>query len=307
MTLALDLQGIRKTYANGTQAIDNIDLSIESGDFCALLGPNGAGKSTLIGMISSLVNRSHGTIKINGFDLDTQTAQAKMQIGVMPQEYNLSHFENPLQILTQQAGFFGIPYRQGRKKALELLERMQLLEHQKKQVRMLSGGMKRRLMVARALVHSPKIIILDEPTAGVDIEIREELWRILDQLHHQGLTVILATHYLEEAEARCISSAVIKQGKIILHDTMPNVLSQLSTQSITLETVLPIKILPKLKGYSLKKINAYQMEANLSRQQSLTALIKELLKHNIEIKTMGNAKTRLEQLFTHLVNGKHHD
>lgn len=303
MTLALALKDVNKTYANGTQAVSNVNLNIESGEFCALLGANGAGKSTLIGMICSLVRKTSGTIVINGHNLDVETEQAKRQLGIMPQEFNLNHFENPLQILIQQGGYFGMTYQQARRRALELLDQVQLTPHLKKQSRMLSGGMKRRLMLARSLMHSPKIIILDEPTAGVDIEIREELWRVLTALHQEGLTIVLATHYLEEAEAHCQSLALIRDGQVLLKESMQKVLEQLPCHTIALETTDAIENLPDIKGFHITQTGSHKIQAALSESQTLSELITILGQHRIFIQTLGVDKTRLEQVFNHFISG----
>jgi len=245
MNKALEISNLNKTYKNGFTALNSVSLSVEKGDFFALLGANGAGKSTLIGIISSLVNKSSGDVSIHGFDLEMQRSEAKAMIGLVPQEFNFNVFEPVEEILLNQAGYYGVPRKEARIRAQQLLEQLELWGKRRSMASELSGGMKRRLMIARALIHRPKLLILDEPTAGVDIEIRRSMWDFLKQLNAAGITIILTTHYLEEAESLCRNIAIINKGDIVENTSMKSLLSRLQTQTFVLDLKTPLYELPK--------------------------------------------------------------
>ena len=266
---ALEINQLSKTYANGIQAVKNIDLRVKSGDFFALLGANGAGKSTTIGLITTLVNKSTGRIKIHGYDLETQTSEAKSCLGLVPQEINLSIFETCEQILLNQAGYYGVPRKLAKFRADELLERLGLEDKKRSIVRHLSGGMKRRLMIARALIHQPKVLILDEPTAGVDIEIRRSMWEFLTDTNAKGTTIILTTHYLEEAEQLCKNIAIIDKGSIIKNTSMKTLLNSLNHQTFIFNTLNTIHELPEIDLFKTQLIDANIFELQVSNTLSL--------------------------------------
>ena len=298
---ALEIKQLSKTYANGIQAVKGIDLTVKTGDFFALLGANGAGKSTTIGLISTLVNKTSGSIKIHGFDLEHQTEQAKSCLGLVPQEINLGIFETCEQILLNQAGYYGVPRKIAKIRAQSLLERLGLSEKKHSIVRHLSGGMKRRLMIARALIHQPKVLILDEPTAGVDIEIRRSMWEFLTQTNAEGTTIILTTHYLEEAEQLCKHIAIIDKGNIIKNTSMKSLLSSLKHQTFVFNTTNTIKQLPEMAGFKTTLIDANTFELQVSNQISLNEVFAILSQHDIEIQSMRNKTNRLEELFLDLI------
>lgn len=298
---ALEIRQLSKTYDNGVQAVKNIDLTVESGDFFALLGANGAGKSTTIGLITTLLNKTSGSIRINGYDLDTQTADAKSCLGLVPQEINLNIFETCEQILLSQAGYYGISRKQALPRANELLEQLGLWEKRRSIVRHLSGGMKRRLMIARALIHKPSVLILDEPTAGVDIEIRRTMWEFLTRTNAEGTTIILTTHYLEEAEQLCKNIAIIDKGKIITNTSMNSLLQTLKHQTFIFNTDISITELPDLSPFTTKLIDDHSFELRVDNNLSLTEVFAVLTKKGLRIYSMRNKTNRLEELFLDLI------
>lgn len=304
MTAALSVENLTKIYANGTMAVDGIQLEVAKGDFFALLGPNGAGKSTTIGIICSLIIKTAGKVRIFGHDTDSHLAEAKSLIGVVPQEINFSLFENITQILLYQAGYYGIPQKIAKQRAELYLKEMGLWDMRKLQAIRLSGGMKRRLMIARALMNEPKLLILDEPTAGVDIELRHSLWKFLSHLNQQGTTIILTTHYLEEAEQLCKHVAIINHGKIIEHANMKELINRLTVQTMVLDVEKPLTEIPPLPGYDYQYIDEMTLEVALHRGQTLNDLFQALSDKNIRVASMRNKTNRLEELFISLVKGK---
>lgn len=299
---ALEIKQLSKTYANGIEALKGIDLTVKAGDFFALLGANGAGKSTTIGLITTLLTKTYGTILIHGFDLDHEPKQAKSCLGLVPQEFNLNIFEPCEQILLNQAGYYGITRKQAQPHAESLLHQLGLWEKRNTIVRHLSGGMKRRLMIARALIHQPKVLILDEPTAGVDIEIRRSMWEFLKRTNAQGTTIILTTHYLEEAEQLCKNIAIIHQGHLIENTSMKALLQTLNHQTYILNTIEPIHFLPELSPFSAIKIDANTLEIRLENQWALNEVFSKLTEHGIRIQSMRNKTNRLEELFLDLIH-----
>ena len=298
---ALSIQALAKTYGNGVQALKGIDLDVQEGDFFALLGPNGAGKTTAIGIISSLVTKTAGRVSVFGHDIDRELWLAKSCIGLVPQEINFNMFEKVFTIVVNQAGFYGIPRREARAQAEKYLRQLQLWDKRDAIARSLSGGMKRRLMIARALVHEPRLLILDEPTAGVDIEIRRSMWEFLRQINAGGTTIILTTHYLEEAENLCRDVAIIDHGRIIEHDRMSNVIRKLSQETFVLNFRDPVRSLPELPGYATRRVDDHTLEADVSKEQSLNDLFARLSAAGIEVVSMRNKVNRLEELFMRLV------
>jgi ABC-2 type transport system ATP-binding protein len=296
MTYALSVEHLSKTYANGTHALKGISFSVKEGDFFALLGPNGAGKSTTIGIVTSLVNKSAGAVRIFDYDLDKDLAKAKSCVGLVPQEFNFSIFTRIINTVVNQAGYYGIPRKLAFERAEKYLTQLGLWEKRNQPAIELSGGMKRRLMIARALVHEPKLLILDEPTAGVDIELRRGLWDFLREINKAGTTVILTTHYLEEAELLCRNVAIINEGKIIEHDSMKAVLQKLHQETFILYLDEPLFIAPEF----VRKIDDYTLEIDLKSGELLTNSIEKLSSHNIKIKTLRNKTNRLEELFVNL-------
>ncbi|KTD32504.1 ABC transporter ATP binding protein [Legionella moravica] len=303
--LALDIKQLSKTYTNGVQAVKGIDLSVNTGDFFALLGANGAGKSTTIGMITTLVNKTSGTIKIHGYDLDTDPEQAKSCLGLVPQEVNLNIFENPIQILLSQAGYYGITRQEALPRAESLLEQLGLWDKRKSIVRQLSGGMKRRLMIARALIHQPKVLILDEPTAGVDIEIRRSMWEFLTRTNKEGTTIILTTHYLEEAEQLCKNIAIIDKGVIIKNSSMKALLQTLRHQTFIFNTETPISALPDIPSFKTTVIDANTFELRVDNNINLNEVFNVLTQHGITVHSLRNKTNRLEELFMDLIKNGH--
>lgn len=306
MTAALDIHDLRKTYANGFIALKGINLRVAQGDFFALLGANGAGKSTTISILSSLTNKTAGTVSIFGYDLDTQREQAKAQIGLVPQEFNFNMFEPVVEIVVNQGGYYGIPRHQAFVRAEILLKQLGLWEKAREQARNLSGGMKRRLMIARALIHQPRLLILDEPTAGVDIEIRRSMWEFLRQLNTAGTTIILTTHYLEEAENLCRNIAIIDKGEIIEHTSMKQLLNRLDTESYVFDLASPLEALPhpvsNLCHYSLHDPTTLEVAFH-KEHYSLNQVFALLNEQGIQVRSMRNKTNRLEQLFMDLVEG----
>ena len=298
---ALSIRNLKKTYANGVEALKGIDLDVEQGDFFALLGPNGAGKTTTIGITTSLVNKTSGAISVFGHDLDRETAVAKSCIGIVPQEINFNQFETVETILLNQAGFYGIPRGLARERAEKYLKQLQLWEKRKSIARSLSGGMKRRLMIARALVHEPRLLILDEPTAGVDIEIRRTMWEFLRETNERGVTIILTTHYLEEAETLCRNVAIIDKGRIIENDRISNVLRKLQSETFVLNFREPVREAPHLPGFAVTLVDDRTLEVEVSKDRSLNDIFIRLAAQGIDVLSMRNKVNRLEELFMRLV------
>ena len=298
---ALSVRGLTKVYRNGVKALRGVDLDVEQGDFFALLGPNGAGKTTLIGIITSLVNKSAGTASVFGYDLDTQLERAKSCIGVVPQELNFNQFETPLTIVVNQAGFYGIPRAVARVRAEKYLRQLQLWDKRNGMARGLSGGMKRRLMIARALMHEPRLLVLDEPTAGVDIEIRRSMWEFLNDINAHGTTIILTTHYLEEAESLCRNIAIIDNGRIVERDRMSNLLRGLRTETFVLNLRNPVPVVPEIAGFVLTRVDDHTLEAEVSKEQSLNGLFAQLAVSGLDVLSMRNKVNRLEEVFMRLV------
>lgn len=297
---ALDIQDLKKTYKGGVQALKGINLSVEQGDFFALLGPNGAGKSTTIGIISSLVNKSSGSVHVSGHSIDTELVDAKTCIGLVPQEFNFSQFETPFQIVVNQAGYYGVPRKIAKVRAQKYLTQLDLWDKRDARARELSGGMKRRLMIARALMHEPKILILDEPTAGVDIEIRRSMWTFLTELNEQGITIILTTHYLEEAEMLCRNIAIIDKGIIVENTSMKNLISKLNIETFVLDTS-PLNDTLRLEGFDFRKRDDHTIEVDVHKDTSLNNVFTQLSQQDIQVLSMRNKSNRLEELFVKLV------
>ncbi|WP_025384925.1 ATP-binding cassette domain-containing protein [Legionella oakridgensis] len=302
MPYALDIRQLRKVYANGIEALKGIDLTVKTGDFFALLGANGAGKSTTIGLITTLLNKTSGSILINGYDLDKESELAKSCLGLVPQEINLNIFETCEQILLNQAGYYGIPRKHAQSNAKLLLQQLGLWERRHSIVRHLSGGMKRRLMIARALIHKPKVLILDEPTAGVDIEIRRSMWDFLSRTNQQGTTIILTTHYLEEAEQLCKNIAIIDKGLIIENTSMHVLLKSLRHQTFVFNTREPLDFLPAMEPFEAIKLDANTFEIRVDKQWTLNDVFSMLSHHGIRIESMRNKTNRLEELFLDIIN-----
>ncbi|TDF35789.1 ABC transporter ATP-binding protein [Alteromonadaceae bacterium M269] len=297
---ALDIQDLKKTYKGGTQALKGINLSVEEGDFFALLGPNGAGKSTTIGVISSLVNKTSGSVHVSGHCIDKELVEAKTCIGLVPQEFNFSQFETPFQIVVNQAGYYGVPRNIAKVRAEKYLSQLDLWDKRNSRARELSGGMKRRLMIARALMHEPKILILDEPTAGVDIEIRRSMWSFLTELNEQGITIILTTHYLEEAEMLCRNIAIIDKGTIVENTSMKNLISKLNVETFVLD-IEPTTKSVTLEGFVSRQIDDHTIEIDLPKSSSLNNVFSQLSEQDIQVLSMRNKSNRLEELFVRLV------
>lgn len=304
MTYALELTELTKTYHNGVKALKGINLTVEAGDFYALLGPNGAGKSTTIGIISSLVNKSSGKVKVFGYDTDTDMVNAKRQLGLVPQEFNFNPFETVLQIVLNQAGYYGVPRKLALERAEIYLTQLDLWEKREDRARFLSGGMKRRLMIARALMHQPKLLILDEPTAGVDIELRRSMWTFLKQLNAEGTTIILTTHYLEEAEMLCRNIGIIQRGELVENTSMKGLLSKLESETFILD-LAPKSPLPELQNYQYRLVDTSTLEVDVKREQGLNSVFAQLNAQGIQVLSMRNKANRLEELFVHLVNEEH--
>jgi ABC-2 type transport system ATP-binding protein len=304
LSLALDIKGLHKVYKSGTVALSGIDLQVKQGDFFALLGPNGAGKSTTIGIISSLVNKSQGSIKVFDYDIDTQLEAAKSQLGLVPQEFNFNQFETVLQIVVNQAGYYGVPKKLALERAEKYLGQLGLWEKRTSRARELSGGMKRRLMIARALMHEPKLLILDEPTAGVDIELRRSMWEFLRKINQQGVTIILTTHYLEEAESLCRNIAIIDKGLIIENTTMKTLLAKLTRETFVLDLATEPAAL-KLEGVNWRTLDGNSIEVDVEKAQGLNTIFAQLSAQDIKVLSMRNKANRLEELFVSLVeNGR---
>ena len=301
---ALEINGLKKIYDNNVEALKGIDLKIAKGDFFALLGPNGAGKSSRSGIISSITNKTEGNIKIFGIDVDQDFPKAKSFLGVVAQEINFSQFENVEDIVITQAGYYGIPKDIAKERCKNLLEKLSLWDKRNDQARNLSGGQKRRLMIAKALVHEPKLLLLDEPTAGVDIELRREMWNFLSDINKNGTTIILTTHYLEEAEQHCNNIAIIDEGTIVENTSMKELLSRLSIQSFVLDLQDEISELPNFSIYDLKLQDPKTLIATLTKDDDLNNLFNQLTDHGIKVKSMRNEQNRLEELFIRLIKDK---
>lgn len=299
-TAALSIADLKKVYADGFTALKGIDLEVKEGDFFALLGPNGAGKSTTIGIICSLVRKTEGSVKIFGIDVDKDFAAAKRLIGVVPQEFNFSIFEKVGDIIEVQAGFYGLSLREGALNTEKYLKRLGLWDKRNAQARYLSGGMKRRLMIARALVHEPQLLILDEPTAGVDIEIRRSMWAFLEEMNRAGTTIILTTHYLEEAESLCRNIAIIDHGEIVENTSMRALLGQLTTETFVVDLAEPVGAAPEVPGFAFRKVDAQRLELDLTRGQHLNAAFAALDGAGLRVMSLRNKSNRLEQLFVSL-------
>lgn len=305
MTQALQISSLTKVYENGFQALKGIDLSVDQGDFFALLGPNGAGKSTTLGIVSSLVNKTSGKVRVCGHDLDTQRESVKRSLGVVPQEFNFNSFENIDDIVIQQAGYYGIPYKQAKQRAEKYLKQLDLWDKRETQARMLSGGMKRRLMIARALMHEPEMLILDEPTAGVDIEIRRAMWGFLQELNQQGTTIILTTHYLEEAEALCRNLAIIGAGEIIAHGATKALLKEKNKSTFVVDLPQNINALPStLLESGMRIVDGQTLEFDLEKGQSLNGVFTKFSQASIDVISIRPKTNRLEALFVDLTAKK---
>lgn len=298
---ALVLEGLKKTYKGGVEAVKGISLTVEQGDFFALLGPNGAGKSTTIGIISSLVQKTAGSVKVFDFDIDKQLEEAKLCIGLVPQEFNFNQFETVLQIVVNQAGYYGVPKAVALERAQKYLTQLDLWEKRNSQSRTLSGGMKRRLMIARALMHEPKLLILDEPTAGVDIELRRSMWEFLKQINQQGVTIILTTHYLEEAEMLCRNIGIIDKGVLVECTSMKALLSKLNLETFILDLRHDISVAPILDGMVCRLTDPHTLEVDVAKEHNLNDVFTQLTAANVEVLSMRNKSNRLEELFVELV------
>ncbi|MFZ7265801.1 ABC transporter ATP-binding protein [Avibacterium avium] len=301
--LALEIKGLTKEYKNGVKALHGIDLSVEAGDFYALLGHNGAGKSTTIGIICSLVNKTSGDVKVFGADLDSDPSQLKQNIGLVPQEFNFNQFERVIDILTNQAGYYGIPRKEALVRAEVWLKKLDLWDKRHQQSRQLSGGMKRRLMIARALMHHPKLLILDEPTAGVDIELRRTMWEFLRELNQQGTTIILTTHYLEEAEMLCRHIGIIQHGRLVVNMSMKALLAKLETETFIFD-LAPQAVKPEIMGYNVTWLDNNTLEVEVKREQGLNQLFSQLTQQGVQVLSMRNKANRLEELFVSMALNK---
>jgi len=295
MTIALELKQLKKTYPGGVQALRGIDLQVEAGDFYALLGPNGAGKSTTIGIISSLVNKTSGQVNVFGYDLEKDIVNAKRQLGLVPQEFNFNPFETVQQIVVNQAGYYGVERKEAVARSEKYLKQLDLWEKRNERARMLSGGMKRRLMIARALMHEPKLLILDEPTAGVDIELRRSMWGFLKDLNDRGTTIILTTHYLEEAEMLCRNIGIIQHGALVENTSMKALLSKLKSETFILD-LAPKSPVPKLEGYQYQLVDTSTLEVEVLREQGINSVFAQLSAQGVQVLSMRNKANRLEEL-----------
>lgn len=304
MPVALTISNLRKTYRNGFAALKGIDLVVQQGDFFALLGKNGAGKSTAIGIISSLINKNDGTVRIFDADIDQNFAAAKSYLGVVPQETNFSIFETPRQIVCNQAGYYGIGRKLARARAEQCLSQLGLWEKRDEMAQTLSGGMKRRLMIARALMHQPKLLILDEPTAGVDIEIRRSMWDYFIEINRRGITIILTTHYLEEAESMCRNIAIIDRGRLIENTSTRKLLTKLKKETYVLDLAQPLAQPPQPlpAGWTLK--NPTELEVEVPKNSGVNGIFAQLDRHHIQVQSMRNKTNRLERLFLDMIDDR---
>ena len=295
MTIALELKQLKKTYPGGVQALRGIDLQVEAGDFYALLGPNGAGKSTTIGIISSLVNKTSGQVNVFGYDLEKDVVNAKRQLGLVPQEFNFNPFETVQQIVVNQAGYYGVERKEALSRSEKYLKQLDLWEKRNER------AMKRRLMIARALMHEPKLLILDEPTAGVDIELRRSMWGFLKDLNDRGTTIILTTHYLEEAEMLCRNIGIIQHGELVENTSMKALLSKLKSETFILD-LAPKSPVPKLEGYQYQLVDTSTLEVEVLREQGINSVFAQLSAQGVQVLSMRNKANRLEELFVTLVH-----
>lgn len=302
MTTALSIKDLRKVYNNGFEALKGISFDVQEGDFFALLGPNGAGKSTTLGIVSSLVNKSSGQVEVFGYNLDTDASKAKCELGVVPQEFNFNMFEKVEDIVITQAGYYGIPATEAKKRSEFYLRKLGLWDKRNEPSRSLSGGMKRRLMIARALMHEPRLLILDEPTAGVDIELRRSMWEFLREINAKGTTIILTTHYLEEAESLCRNIGIIDRGNIITNTSMRELLQQLNTETFILDISPAQTECPQLEGYQVTLQGDHTLLVDVEKSQGLNQVFSQLSEQGIEVTSMRNKSNRLEELFVSLVD-----
>ena len=301
MTPALSIRDLKKTYKGGLVALKGVSFDVAQGDFFALLGPNGAGKTTLIGIVASLVNRSEGSVTIFGHDIVQEPAAAKACLGLVPQEFNFNMFEPVVEVVANAAGYYGIPRAEAFRRAEKYLRHLDLWDKRRVMARNISGGMKRRLMIARALVHEPRLLILDEPTAGVDIEIRRSMWKFLREINRAGTTIILTTHYLEEAESLCRNIAIIDEGQLISNTTTKQLLNTLHKETFILDIEKPLRAAPVLPQHTLQLVDEYTLEAEIYRNESINTLFSELTEQGIRVLSMRNKTNRLEELFMRLV------
>ncbi len=299
---ALTVRNLRKVYRNGFEALKGVDLTVEEGDFFALLGPNGAGKSTLIGIVTSLVNKTAGSVEVFGHDLDTEQEAVKSCLGMVPQEFNFNLFLPVVEVLLNQAGYYGIPRREAKVRAQRYLRKLDLWDRRDAEMRTLSGGLKRRLMIARALVHHPRLLILDEPTAGVDIEIRRTMWEFLGKLNAEGTSIILTTHYLEEAESLCRNIAIINRGRIAERTDMAGLLRRLKTETIVLNLKGRMADVPELGGFVFEQVDDGTLEVEVTKDRTINGLFEALSRNGIEVISLRNKQNRLERLFLDLVD-----
>ncbi len=297
---ALEIDNLTKIYSGGFKALKGVSLKVEKGDFYALLGPNGAGKSTTIGIISSLVNKTSGEVKIFGYNMDSDLERAKQHLGLVPQEFNFNPFETVEQIVLQQAGYYGVSKELAKQRAKKYLSQLDLWEKRAERARNLSGGMKRRLMIARALMHEPKLLILDEPTAGVDIELRRSMWQFLKKINAEGITIILTTHYLEEAEMLCRNIGIIRRGELIENTSMKDLLNKLHVETFILDLDKGDKT-PELEGVNSVKLNNGSLEIEIEKTQGLNSVFSQLTEQGIQVLSMRNKANRLEELFVGIV------
>ncbi|WP_240207110.1 ABC transporter ATP-binding protein [Vibrio sp. CyArs1] len=301
--IALEIEQLRKTYAGGFEALKGVSLQVEQGDFYALLGPNGAGKSTTIGIITSLVNKTSGKVSVFGHDIDNELELAKQQLGLVPQEFNFNQFETVEQIVLQQAGYYGVAKDVAKQRAQKYLSQLDLWEKRSERARNLSGGMKRRLMIARALMHEPKLLILDEPTAGVDIELRRSMWDFLKEINRQGITIILTTHYLEEAELLCRNIGIIQRGELIENTSMKALLNKLDVETFILDIDASVDI-PELQGVKSQNVVNGSLEIEIEKTQGVNHIFTQLSEAGIKVLSMRNKANRLEELFVSIVRNQ---
>ncbi|MAM70820.1 MAG: ABC transporter [Gammaproteobacteria bacterium] len=301
MTTAISIKDLHKTYSNGFIALNGISLEVAEGDFFALLGANGAGKSTTIGIIATLVKKTSGIVEVFGSNVDNNSYETKLDLGIVPQEVNFNHFEKVFDICVTQGGYYGLPRKLAEERSEKYLKQLGLWDKREQQGRQLSGGMKRRLLIARALIHEPRLLILDEPTAGVDIELRRSTWKFLQELNRAGTTIILTTHYLEEAESLCRNIAIIDKGEIVENTSMKALLKKLDTETFILDCRDDLQGLPTLDGFDLVQIDNHSLEVTLDKNQDINEVFKLLDQQDIKIKSMRNKTNRLEQLFVSLL------
>jgi ABC-2 type transport system ATP-binding protein len=307
MTAALSIKNLRKVYGNQFEALKGVSLEVQAGDFFAVLGPNGAGKSTTIGIISSLVRKSGGEVCVFGHNIDTDFSAAKQELGIVPQEFNFSQFEKVRDIVAQQAGYYGLPRAKAAEQTDKYLKKLDLWDKRNTPARMLSGGMKRRLMIARALVHEPRVLILDEPTAGVDIELRRSMWEFLREINARGTTIILTTHYLEEAESLCRNVAIIDRGEIVQNTSMKALLQRLNKEVFVFDCANSLTAAPVVEGHAVELIDEHSFEVEVEKGQSLNQLFAQLSAQGVQVVSMRNKANRLEELFVSLINGELND